>query len=59
MRTVTDQSLEMPMDVKLVVIGKLTSNESSTLDKLITFGLGVGIDRTCVVKIREEIDFRH
>ena len=44
------------MDVKPVVIGELTSNESSTLDKLIKFGLGVGIDQTCVVKIKEEIE---
>ena len=56
MRTVTDQSLDMAMDVKLVVIGELTSNESSTLDKLIKFGLGVSIDCMCVVKIKEEID---
>ena len=56
MRTFTDQSIDMDMDVKLVVIGELTSNESLTLDKLIKFGLGVGIDRTCVVKIKEEIE---
>ena len=49
MRTVTEQSLAM--DVKPVVIGELTSNESSTLDKLIKFGLRVGI-----VKIKEEIE---
>ena len=54
MRTVTDQSLDM--DVKPVVIGELTSNESSTLDKLIKFGLGVGIDQMCVVKIKKEIE---
>ena len=46
----------MDMDVKLVVIGELTSNESSTLDKLMKFGLGVGIDCTCIVKIKEEIE---
>ena len=46
----------MDMDVKLVVIGQLTSNESSSLDKLIKFGLGVGTDHTCVVKIKEEIE---
>ena len=54
MRTVTEQSLAM--DVKPLVIGELTSNESSTLDKLIKFGLGVGIDQTYVVKIKEEIE---
>ena len=52
MRTVTDQSLDMAMDVKPVVIGELTSNESSTLDKLIKLGLDVGINCTCVVKLR-------
>ena len=56
MRTLIDQSLDMAMDVKLVIIGELTSNESLTLDKLIKFGLGVGIDHTCVVKIKEEIE---
>ena len=56
MRTSPDQSLDMAMDVKPVVIGELTSNESLTLDKLIKFGLGVGIDHTCVVKIKEEIE---
>ena len=43
------------MNVKPVIIGELTSNESSSLDKLIKFGLGVGIDRSKVVEIKEEI----
>ena len=54
MRTVTEKSLAM--DIKPVVIGELTSNKCSTLDKLIKFGLGVGINRTCVVEIKEEIE---
>ena len=38
------QAADTEMDVKPVIIGELTSNESSILDKLIKFGLGAGID---------------
>ena len=56
LRSIIYQEIVSEIDVKRIVIGELTSNESSTLDKLIKFGLGIGIDRTYVVKIKDEID---
>ena len=43
-KTIPVQAADTEMDVKPVIIGELTSNKSSTLDKLIKFGLGAGID---------------
>ena len=49
------QAADTEMDVKPVIIGELTSNESSILDKLIKFGLGIGVDQSKAVEIKEEI----
>ena len=54
-KTIPVQAADTEMDVKPVIIGELTLNKSSTLDKHIKFGLGVGIDRSKVVEIEEEI----
>ena len=42
--------------IKPIILGELTSDESSTLDKLIKFGLGFGIDQSINVQVKEEID---
>ena len=39
--------IEETADVKTVLIGELTFDESETLDKVIYRGLGVGVDRHC------------
>ena len=58
-KTIPVQAADTEIDVKPVIIGELTSNESSTLDKLIKFGLGVGIDQSKVVEIKGGDKFRY
>ena len=43
------------VDTKPIILGELTAEENSTLDKLIKFGLGFALDRRCEIQIKDEI----
>ena len=55
MCTKTEQGSGVELDTKPVIIGELTVEENSTLDKLIKFGLGFALDRRCKIQLKDEL----
>ena len=46
---------ELESHTKPIVLGELSAEENSTLDKLVKFGLGFALDKSCEIQIKDEL----